>query len=225
MNEIPNVIHYSWFEKGAMPQDVKDNIQSWKRCCPKYKLICWTPKNFNVNKKLFTRRAAKQQNWSAISDYVRLMALRQMGGVYLNVHTRMFKSLDPLMHRQSFIGLSRPGAISANPIWAAKPMDKNVTETLDFVNRIAKRNDLESRLNDQPYITSAHFLKYALAPQDDKQLINHCSVFPTSYFHAQTDDNGQPLDSTAYTSYTPQHQMAIGHEFKARVHYYLKHMI
>ncbi|XIF20028.1 MAG: hypothetical protein AJITA_00741 [Acetilactobacillus jinshanensis] len=193
MNQIPNVIHYSWFEKGAMPQDIKNNLQSWKQCCPKYKFICWRPKNFNVNKKLFTRRAAKQGNWAAVSDYVRLMALKQNGGVFLNVHAKMLKSLEPLMHRQSFIGLGRPGMINANPVWAAKPMDNNVIETLDFVNRIAKRNDLESRLNDQVYITSAHFLKYALAPQDDKQLINHCSVFPTSYFNAKPDANGQAL--------------------------------
>ena len=221
MNQIPKIIHYCWLGKGKLPQTAQKSFNTWRKYCPDYRFVRWSEKNFDINKHLFTRRAYQQQNWGAINDYLRLYALKKMGGVYLNVHTKMVRPLDPLMHRQAFIGLMRPGVINGDLIWGAKPMDANVIETLDFVNRLAKRNDLESRFGDQTYITTAHFLKYGLAPADEKQLIKDCRVYPTSYFNPDV----KHLTAHTYTVYQSQQPVQTGSAFRAKAHFYLKRMI
>lgn len=35
---IPKIIHYCWFGKKPMSEDVKKYIETWKKYCPNYEI-------------------------------------------------------------------------------------------------------------------------------------------------------------------------------------------
>lgn len=45
---IPKVIHYCWFGGKPLDEQTKQNIESWKKYCPKYKIVQWNESNFDV---------------------------------------------------------------------------------------------------------------------------------------------------------------------------------
>ena len=44
---IPKVIHYVWVGGKDKPQDVIENIESWKKACPDYTIKEWNENNFD----------------------------------------------------------------------------------------------------------------------------------------------------------------------------------
>ena len=47
---IPKKIHYCWFGKNPLPNEVKKCIESWKLFCPDYEIIEWNEENYDVFK-------------------------------------------------------------------------------------------------------------------------------------------------------------------------------
>ena len=45
---IPKVIHYCWFGKGKMPPLAEKCIESWKKYCPDYEIVCHNEDNFDI---------------------------------------------------------------------------------------------------------------------------------------------------------------------------------
>jgi mannosyltransferase OCH1-like enzyme len=54
---IPRIIHYCWFGGKALPNKVKQNIDSWKKQCPNYKIIQWNENNYNISANKYTMQA------------------------------------------------------------------------------------------------------------------------------------------------------------------------
>ncbi len=210
MNRIPKIIHCCWFSNEPIPNQIRQNLQNWQRFNPDYQIYLWTSRNFNESKKLFTRRAARQKQSAAIASYVGWLKLLKTGGVYLNSRLQLKQSLNQLLHEQAFTGLDRTGRITSNVIFAARPMDHNVSEVVDFYNRLAKRNDLRRYLGDDVTIATAHFLKYGLQKSNERQLINHCQVYPIN-------DLTNVLSSVEPKPIQPN--------FKQRVRFYLRRMV
>lgn len=59
---IPKIIHYCWFGGNILPDKVQKCIESWKRYCPDYKIICWNESNYDVNKIRYTKEAYKEKS-------------------------------------------------------------------------------------------------------------------------------------------------------------------
>lgn len=233
---IPKIIHYCWFGKHKMPAGDLKHIQEWRNKCPDFKIIKWSEKNFNCQEHLFTKRAYRLHNWAAISDYVRLSVLKRMGGVYLDTDVKMIKPIRPLLHQPAFIGLENPRAIASGLIFGASPMDKNVIEMLQVYDYLAKSDAFYRCLNDQVYITTAHFLKYGFKYVNKKQLVSNCYIYPTDYFCPKRLDHRLKinLDSNTYTVHeyddswsrnpNDQRQATFDHEAEKKIKYYLKVM-
>lgn len=59
---------------------------------------------------LYVRQAYKARKFAFVSDYVRLWALEQYGGVYVDTDVKVLKSYEPLLHDTAFIGLEESKA-------------------------------------------------------------------------------------------------------------------
>lgn len=101
---IPRKIHYCWFGRGEMPQLVKDCIGSWHKYMPDWEFVLWNEDNFNVNSIPYTREAYEAGKYAFVSDYVRLKALEEEGGLYLDTDVEVFKPFDVLLDRKAFAG-------------------------------------------------------------------------------------------------------------------------
>ena len=118
---IPKIIHYCWFGKGQMPELVRQCMASWHRYMPDWKYMEWNENNFDVvSAPLYVRQAYETRRYAFVSDYVRLWALEQYGGVYLDTDVEVIKSFEPLLTNNSFIGFeeSKAKTLGTNVIGA-----------------------------------------------------------------------------------------------------------
>lgn len=93
---IPKIIHYCWFGGNPKPADVKKNIASWRKYCPDYELKEWNESNFDLNENDYCKEAYEAKKWAFVTDYVRLKALYEYGGFYMDTDVEVIKSLEPL---------------------------------------------------------------------------------------------------------------------------------
>ena len=82
MDKIPKTIHYCWFGRGKKPKIAKKCIKSWKKYLPDYEIIEWNEDNFDINSNLYVKQAYEAKKYAFVSDYVRLYALYNYGGIY-----------------------------------------------------------------------------------------------------------------------------------------------
>lgn len=93
-NKIPKIIHYCWFGKNPKSPLILKCIESWKRHLPDYEIKEWNENNFDINSSQYTKDAYNSKKWAFVSDYVRLQALHQDGGIYLDTDMYIVKPFD-----------------------------------------------------------------------------------------------------------------------------------
>jgi len=127
---IPKVIHYCWFGKGKMPALAEKCIESWKKYCPEYKIVCWNEENFDVNQNKYAREAYEAEKWAFVSDYARLKVLYDEGGIYLDTDVEIIKPLDKLIEKNGYMGFDDNGNISTGLGFACEKGNELVGELL-----------------------------------------------------------------------------------------------
>jgi hypothetical protein len=101
---IPKKIHYCWFGHGEPPQLAQDCIASWRHFMPDWEYKHWSEDNFDVGKIPYTKEAYEAGKFAFVSDYVRLWALVNEGGLYLDVDFIAYKSFEDLLRWKAFAG-------------------------------------------------------------------------------------------------------------------------
>ena len=129
---IPKVIHYCWFSEDPYPPKIAECIASWKKYMPAYKIKRWSAENFDINSVRLVREALEQKKWAFATDYIRLYALYNEGGIYLDS--------DILLHHniQHLLQSDYVSAIEFHPI-DKKTYKQSVTadyKRKNFVGRI-----------------------------------------------------------------------------------------
>lgn len=102
---IPKTIHYCWFGRNPLPKLAKKCIRSWKRYCRGYEIIEWNEDNFDISAApLYVRQAYEAKKWAFVTDYVRLYAMVNYGGIYMDTDVEVVKPLDQFLSHQAFSG-------------------------------------------------------------------------------------------------------------------------
>ncbi len=109
---VSRIIHYCWFGRGEMPELVKRCIASWHEHMPDWKYRLWNEENFAIDDApAYVQEAYAAKKYAFVSDYVRLWALEQEGGVYLDTDVEVLRSFDPMLGDTAFIGLEESLAL------------------------------------------------------------------------------------------------------------------
>ena len=116
---IPKKIHYVWVG-GEETADVKKIVASWKEKMPDYEIKKWDETTCNISANAFVREAYDKKMWRYVSDWCRLEALLNEGGIYLDVDTYINKSLKPLLKYDLVLTLERKESLSAGIIAVKK---------------------------------------------------------------------------------------------------------
>lgn len=121
---IPKKIHYVWI---GGPKGNLENIciNSWREKLPDYEIIEWNENNFDIEKEIkgkpFLEECYKKQLWAFISDYIRLKALYEYGGVYMDTDMQIIKDITHLLgDHKVFFGYEDEQHISAGIIGSVK---------------------------------------------------------------------------------------------------------
>lgn len=109
---IPKVIHYCWFGKGKLPTLAEKCIDSWKKYCPEYKIVCHNEENFDITENKYAKEAYRAGKWAFVSDYVRLKVMYDEGGIYLDTDVELIKPLDDLIEENGYMGFDDNGIVA-----------------------------------------------------------------------------------------------------------------
>ena len=97
---IPKIIHYCWFGQAPLPLLAEQCIASWKKHMPSWQFIRWDESNFDIAAApLYVRQAYEARKFAFVSDYARLWALEQYGGLYMDVDFEVYRPFDELMDK------------------------------------------------------------------------------------------------------------------------------
>lgn len=108
---IPRIIHYIWFGNNPISPLAEECMASWKSAMPDWEIKRWDESNFDIAAApLYVLQAYEARKYAFMSDYVRLWALEQYGGVYVDTDVKVLKSYEPLLNDTAFIGLEESKA-------------------------------------------------------------------------------------------------------------------
>ena len=101
---IPKIIHYCWLSGEPYPELVQRCMQSWKEKLPDYEFMLWDMNRFDIHSVFWVEQACAAKKWAFAADYIRLYALYNYGGIYLDSDVEVLKSFDDLLDRPYFFG-------------------------------------------------------------------------------------------------------------------------
>lgn len=100
---IPKIIHYCWLSGDPFPSDILACMNSWKKQLSDYEFILWDLTRFDINSSNWVKQAFECKKYAFASDYIRLFALYNYGGVYLDTDVEVIKSFNGLLHFPYFL--------------------------------------------------------------------------------------------------------------------------
>ena len=103
---IPKKIHYCRFGPKPLSELNRRCIESWHRALPDYQIKLWDETNAPLDHE-YDRAAYEAGAWSRLSNHVRLHALYQEGGVYLDTDVEVRKDFAPLLRHECFAGFQQ----------------------------------------------------------------------------------------------------------------------
>lgn len=181
---IPKIIHYCWFGRGEMPVTAKKCIASWHRLMPDYEYKLWDEDDFDVNVVPYTKEAYEAKKYAFVSDYVRLWALNNEGGVYLDTDVEVVKPFDDLLGYDAFAGFEGSKHLPVGTcVMASKADGLWVSEMLGAYQdrRFVKEDGSYDLVTNVQFIT-ARMCEQGFAPNGKEQDYKDLHIFPVDYF-------------------------------------------
>ena len=182
---IPKIIHYCWFGRGPKNELAEKCIQSWKEYCPDYTFKEWNEDNFDLNSNKYVRQAYDNRKFAFVTDYVRLYALYNEGGIYMDTDVEVLKPLDDFLKHRAFSSFENnnknPTGIMASEKgneWIFDLMQEYTD--LEFID---KSGNMDLTTNVER-ITNLTIEKYGLVPNSSYQELcgGIVTMYPYDYF-------------------------------------------
>lgn len=188
---IPKIIHYCWFGGKEKPDVVKNCIETWEKFMPDYEIKEWNENNYGTNKFNYSKEAYSNRIWGFVADPIRIDALYQYGGIYLDTDVEVYKSFDNLLDNKFFIGIEQPHYFGNATIGAEKG-NELLKEILDIYRDkkfITHTNWWEYETG--PMIVTDVLSKYVNRDSMEYQKHDKLTVYPKKYFvnHDKLDDD------------------------------------
>lgn len=188
---IPKIIHYCWFGGNELPKSAVKCVNSWKKFCPDYKIIEWNEQNFDISSApLYVRQAYENKKFAFVADYVRLYALYNHGGIYMDTDVEVVKNLDNLLNNKAFSGFENDKYIAMGIIGC----EQKLSFIEDFLayyrnTHFIKDNGSLNMVTNVSLVTKM-LIKKGLKPNGTYQKIDDIVLFPKDYFYPFDDLTG-----------------------------------
>jgi len=134
---IPKKIHYCWLSNDKMSKVTNKCMDTWRKVLPDYEFILWNTKNFDINSVPFVKQAYDMKKYASASDYIRLYAVYNEGGIYLDTDVYIKKSFNDLLNYDFFSSLERD--LTTVPIDSEYALNFMKNENPDFINKKIER--------------------------------------------------------------------------------------
>lgn len=194
---IPKIIHYCWLSNDPYPESIQRCINSWKIHLPDYKLLLWNFQRFPRGKSKWVDQAFDSHKYAFAADYIRLYALYNYGGIYLDSDVEVLKSFDDLLDLPYFIGQENTSSgIEAATIGCEKGnvLIKDIFDSFKdkvFINSDGSFNTLPLPFTFRKCIEARYTYHCITCKEQFDRSDNVINVFPLDWFspkHWQTKE-------------------------------------
>lgn len=195
---IPKIIHYIWFGPNPYPEKVRCCIESWHKYLPNYEFKLWNEETFDINNSCdFVIQAYERKKYAFVSDYVRLWALKNFGGIYLDTDIEILRPLDSeFLNKQVVLGTDNGGYLTA--LMMSVPNHVYINECLDEYHSqqfVLQDGKLNMEVNNTSL--QNHLKRFGYQVNNMYQsLKDGIVVYPDDYFHVRSLQSGK-LNITA----------------------------
>ena len=166
---IPKIIHYVWVGNNPKPKDIKKCMKTWKKHLKDYKIIEWTESNFDISSHPFVKKAYEAKKWAYVSDYIRMYAIYNYGGIYLDTDVLVLENFDKFLNNKVFVGFEREN-YPFTAVFGAEKKNKFIKKLLDYYDNLDAYNfDFEN--NNTISVSNILINEYGCSKENKEQLL------------------------------------------------------
>lgn len=194
--KIPKIIHYCWFGGEDKPAEIKKCMETWK-LLDDYEVVEWNESNCSFSENEFVKKAFREKRWAFVSDYYRLKALYEYGGIYFDTDVKVIKKMDSLLSNECFMGFMVNSCIGTAVIGSC-PNNihiKNILEMYEKTEFVENWIDgiKEDKLSGQIFVSEFHTNNYYInryltrrvdgfIANNKYQKLNNLTIYPKEIF-------------------------------------------
>lgn len=170
-----------------MPELAKECLGSWMRQLPEYKLFLWNEDNFDIGINEFVKGAYESKRYAFVTDYVRLYALYNHGGIYMDTDVEVIKPLDEFLKHRAFTGTEGKRSCVTGIMGAEKNHPWIECLLDDYTERkFMLDNGKLNTVTNTVLITKSTIDNYGWKTKDRLQILKDgLYIYPYNYFCAK----------------------------------------
>ena len=188
---IPKIIHYCWFGRNPLPPLAEKCIESWKKYCPDYEIKEWNEDNFELENNVYVQEAYEAKKWAFITDYVRLYALVNEGGIYMDTDVEVLKPLDDLLRYEAVSGFESETRIPTGLMACRdhQPLFEELLHEYDEIHFKRPDGSLDTTTNVTRITNTC--LKHGFVPNNTMQTVYGFTLLPKDFLCPKDYETGK----------------------------------
>ena len=195
---ISKNIIYVWVGGKEKPQNVLNCIETWKKYMPEneWNYIEINEETFDINENKYCKDAYDNKAWAFVSDYLRLKALYEYGGIYMDVDVMVYQPLDKFLNHRFFTGFEQ----SHYPVTATMGAEKGnslIKEMLDVYDN----KKFEMHKNWGEYETNTMILSDIIGKYFDRDKVEYQEKDGMAIYPRETFCWSDELNENVYTKH------------------------
>ena len=173
-----------------------DCIESWRKYLPDYEFKLWNEDNFDISSNQYVKEAYQAKKYAFVTDYVRLYALKEEGGIYMDTDVEVLKSFNDLLHHEAFSGFESPEYVPTG-IMASVAHGEWVSEQIKFYNkRSFIKDDGSNDLTSNTLFITDKMVNGGFKLNNTLQIYKGMCFYPDEYFSPKRYGKTRLTDNT-----------------------------
>lgn len=190
---IPKIIHYIWFGPKPFPKIVEKCISSWHKYLGDYEFKFWNESTFDIQNSCdFVREAYNAKKYAFVSDYVRVWALYNYGGIYLDTDIEIVKPFPKyILENKVVLGTDDTGHLTALMMSARGA--EFFKKCLDFYQNqkfLLENGKMNMEVNNTHLQNILKLYGYKVG-NNIQNLESGIILYPDDYFHCRSQVSGK----------------------------------
>lgn len=187
---IPKKIHYCWFGKNEKSKLTKRCIESWKKYCPDYQIIEWNEDNFDIYQHPYLIWCYENKKWAFLSDFARLLIVKQRGGIYFDTDVELIRSPDELLKYPAYFGFENNENIATGLGFGAEADHETIIAMVNTYMDIKKNSDGSYPLFVCPALNTKALIPLGLVLNGKRQNVKGAEILPIEFLNPYDDQTG-----------------------------------